>query len=207
MDQLLSSPITLFLLIANVAVSVYAFSNPSLIRQLSFQPRRIVEEGEYSRFFTAGFVHVGVGHLLFNMFTLFFFGPHLEGRLGPLGFILLYFGSEMIAHLLTFVFNRDDPNYSAVGASGAISGVVFAFCIYAPLAMLGVMFIIPMPAIVFAVLYVVGSIYALRQGRDGVAGGIAHEAHLGGALGGVVITLLLDPQSIQFFLRAFRSLL
>jgi membrane associated rhomboid family serine protease len=88
-----------------------------------------------------------------------------------------------------------------------VSGVVFAFVLYAPFAMLGIMFIIPMPAILFAVLYVVGSIYALRQGRDGVAGGIAHEAHLGGAVGGVLLTILLDPRSVTVFLRQIESVI
>jgi len=208
MSSLLQSPITLFLLLANVAVSAYALmGDRSLMQELSFQPRRIWEEGEYYRFLSAGFVHVGIGHLAFNMITLFFFGPQLEGVLGATGFLVLYFGSELTAHALTFALNRDDPGYSAVGASGAISGVVFAFALYAPFAMLGIMFIIPMPAIVFAVIYVVGSIYALRQGRDGVAGGIAHEAHLGGALGGVVLTILLDPRSVSIFLRSLQDVL
>jgi membrane associated rhomboid family serine protease len=208
MDSLLQSPITLFLLVANVAVSAYALmGDRSLVQELSFQPARIGEEGEYYRFLTAGFVHVGFGHLAFNMFTLFFFGPQLEGVLGATGFLILYFGSELAAHALTFALNRDDPGYSAVGASGAVSGVVFAFVLYAPFAMLGIMFVIPMPAIVFAVVYVVGSIYALRQGPEGVAGGIAHEAHLGGALAGVVLTILLDPRSVTIFLREMQSLL
>lgn len=208
MDALFQAPITLALLLLNVGVSFYALSGDrSVLADLSFQPRRIWEEGEYYRFLTAGFVHVGGGHLAFNMFTLFFFGPELERVLGPMGFLILYFGSELAAHGLTFALNRDDPGYSAVGASGAVSGVVFAFVLYAPFAMLGIMFIIPMPAILFAVLYVVGSIYALRQGPDGVAGGIAHEAHLGGAIGGVILTILLDPRSVTVFAREIQSLL
>lgn len=208
MDALFQAPITLALLLLNVGVSFYALSGDrSMLAELSFQPRRIWEEGEYYRFLTAGFVHVGTGHLAFNMFTLFFFGPELERVLGPAGFLILYFGSELAAHGLTFALNRDEPGYSAVGASGAVSGVVFAFVLYAPFAMLGIMFIIPMPAILFAVLYVVGSIYALRQGRDGVAGGIAHEAHLGGAVGGVLLTILLDPRSVTVFLRQIGSVI
>jgi membrane associated rhomboid family serine protease len=209
MEQLLNAPITLALLLSNVGISGYAmFADPSLIKELSFRPRRIREQGEYYRFFTAGFVHAGGAHLAFNMITLYFFGPLLERILGAGAFLILYFGSELAAHALTYGMHRNDPNYAAVGASGAISGVLFAFCLYAPLAMLGVMFIIPMPAILFAVLYVVVSIYAIGQRQPGMRGGIAHEAHLGGALGGVVLTILLDyPRPINSFLREMQSLL
>jgi len=209
MEQLLNAPITLALLLSNLGISGYAmFADPSLIKELSFRPRRIRERGEYYRFLTAGFVHAGGAHLAFNMITLYFFGPLLERILGAGAFLILYFGSELSAHALTYVMHRTDPNYSAVGASGAISGVLFAFCLYAPLAMLGIMFIIPMPAILFAVLYVVVSIYAIGQRQPGMQGGIAHEAHLGGALGGVVLTILLDyPRPINAFLSEMQSLL
>lgn len=208
METLLQSPITLALLLLNVGISGYAMGvDPSLIGELSFRPRRIGERGEYYRFLTAGFVHAGGAHLAFNMITLYFFGPQLERILGAGAFLVLYFGSEMAAHGLTFLVHRTDPHYAAVGASGAISGVLFGFCLYAPLAMLGVMMVIPMPAILFAVLYVVVSIYAIGQRQQG-PGGIAHEAHLGGALGGVVLTILLDyPRPINTFLREMQSLL
>jgi membrane associated rhomboid family serine protease len=209
MDALLQSPITLALLLLNVGISGYAMlADLSLIDELSFRPVRIREQGEYYRFLTAGFVHAGGAHLAFNMITLYFFGPQLERLLGAGPFLVLYFGSELAAHGLTFLMHRSDPQYAAVGASGAISGVLFAFCLYAPLAMLGVMLVIPMPAILFAVLYVVVSIYAIGQRQPGVRGGIAHEAHLGGALGGVVITILLDyPRPINSFLREMQGLL
>jgi len=208
MEALLQSPITLALLLLNVGISGYALGvDPSLIDELSFRPHRIENRGEYHRFLTAGFVHAGGAHLAFNMITLYFFGPQLERVLGAGAFLVLYFGSEMTAHALTFLAHRTDPRYAAVGASGAISGVLFGFCLYAPLAMLGVMLIIPMPAILFAVLYVAVSIYAIGQRQRG-PGGIAHEAHLGGALGGVLLTILLDyPRPITAFLQQMRGLL
>ncbi|MFO8100528.1 MAG: rhomboid family intramembrane serine protease [Salinibacter sp.] len=208
MEQLLTAPITLALLLANVGISGYAMGiDPSLLDELSFRPRRIRERGEYYRFLTAGFVHAGGAHLAFNMITLYFFGPQLERILGVGAFLVLYFGSELAAHALTFAMHHHDPQYAAVGASGAISGVLFAFCLYAPLALLGIMFVIPMPAILFAVLYVVVSIYAIGQRQPGMRGGIAHEAHLGGALGGVVLTILLDyPRPINAFLSEMQGL-
>ncbi|MDZ4701015.1 MAG: rhomboid family intramembrane serine protease [Rhodothermales bacterium] len=210
--NLLESPITLALLVLNVFVSGYVFFvDPASIERLSFKPRAIVDRKEYYRFLTAGFVHGGFGHLFMNMLTLYFFGPQLEGVLGPVRFLLLYFGSEMAAHALTFHYHKNDVNYSAVGASGAISGVVFAFCLFAPFAMLGIMFFIPMPAILFAVLYVYGSIYMMKQarlqGQPGIMGRIAHEAHLGGAIGGLLLTIILEPRSVMIFLNEVMSVI
>jgi membrane associated rhomboid family serine protease len=211
-EQLLNAPITLALLLANLGVSLYAMGpDPSLLDELSFRPHRIREKGEYYRFLTAGFVHGGGGHLAFNMITFFFFGPLLERILGAGAFLVLYFGSELVAHGLTYVMHRDDPNYAAVGASGAISGVLFGFCVFFPLRNLYLFFALPIPAILFAFGYVFGSIYAIRdrtrRGRASIAAGIAHEAHVGGALAGVVLTILLEPRSVQVFLRSFQQLL
>jgi membrane associated rhomboid family serine protease len=209
MDVLLQSPTTLALLLLNLGISGYAMLvDLRLIDELSFRPVRIREQGEYYRFLTAGFVHGGGAHLAFNMITLYFFGPQLERLLSPGAFLVLYFGSEFAAHGLTYLMHRTDPQYAAVGASGAISGVLFAFCLYFPLRMLGVMMVIPMPAILFAVLYVVVSIYAIGRRQPGTRGGIAHEAHLGGALGGILLTILIDyPRPINSFLREMQSLL
>ncbi len=209
MPSLLQAPITLALLLLNVAISSYAlFVDASLIRATSFQPVRVRERGEYHRFITAGFVHAGTGHLAFNMITLFFFGPLLERILGATMFLVLYFGAELAAHALTYALNHDDPHYSAVGASGAISGVIFAFCVFFPLENLYLFFALPIPAIVFAFGYVFGSVYAMQHGRQrGLPGNIAHEAHVGGAVAGVIITILLEPRAIQSFLQSFERLL
>lgn len=191
-------PVTSFFLILNVIVGLYSLSaDPGVIDRWAFKPYRVVREREWSRWFTAGLVHVGGMHLLFNMITLFYFGPPVEQAIGPVRFLIVYVGSELAANALTYWRHRNDPQYSAVGASGAISGVLFSFCLFAPFAMLGIMFIIPMPAILFAVLYVVLSIYASRR----QIGRVAHEAHLGGALGGLVLTILLAPWSVGVFLQ------
>ena len=200
MADLSSTPYTLLLLILNVLVSSYAlFFDSSLLDRLAFKPREIIKGKQYYRLISGGFVHAGLAHLAFNMITLYFFGPLLETIMGPVRFLALYFGSELAAHGFTLMRHRDDPYYAAVGASGAISGVVFAFCLFFPFELLYIFFALPIPAIVFAVLYVVGSAYAMRQ-SDGVRGGIAHEAHLGGAIGGLVITIILVPRSLSIFL-------
>ncbi len=217
MADLSGTPVTLILLVLNVFIFGYAtFVDPQIIGRLSFRPRQILDRKEYYRFISAGFAHQELWHIAFNMLTLYFFGPLLEARFidifGPwLGmgmFLVLYFGAELTAHALTMYYHKDDPYYSAIGASGAISGVVFAFCLYRPFAMLGIMFVIPMPAILFAVLYVGGSIYAMKRShRGGAMGRIAHEAHLGGAVGGLLLTMIIDPESIEIFLVQFQRLL
>ena len=202
MPDLAATPVTLVLLVANVLISLYAlFSDPGLIDRLSFKPRAILEGGEYYRMISGGFVHGGLGHLLFNMITLFFFGPTLEMLLGSAEFALVYFGAELAAHGLTLMLHKDNPHYAAVGASGAISGVLFGFCLFFPLEKI-YLFIIPIgiPAAVFAIGYVVVSIFAMRRAREqGQLGGIAHEAHLGGALGGLLLTILMEPRAIPVF--------
>ena len=196
MSDLLATPITAFFLLINVLVGAYSlFVEPDLIGRWAFRPAA-VKKGEWGRWITAGFVHTGLAHLLFNMVTLWSFGPPIERTIGWWRFLAVYMGSELAANALTYWRHRDDPAYSAVGASGAISGVVFSFVLFAPWAMLGVLFIIPMPAILFAFLYIAFSIYASNQ----QVGRVAHEAHLGGALGGIVLTILLYPAALTTFL-------
>jgi membrane associated rhomboid family serine protease len=197
------APVTLLLLIINVMVSGYAlFMDESLLDRLSFRPRQILADRQYYRLITAGFIHVGLAHLAFNMITLFFFGRVLEMLLGPLRFLILYFGAELAAHALTLVLHRKNESYAAVGASGAVSGVVFGFCLFFPFERIYLFFIpVGIPAVLFAVLYVALSIYAMKQAsRDGMTGGVAHEAHVGGALGGLLLTILLEPRALPIFL-------
>ena len=197
----IDTPVTLFLLVVNVLVSGYAlWGDQGLLDRLSFIPQRIIRDREFHRLVTAGFVHGSLGHLAVNMFTLFFFGPYLEAVLGSPRFLIVYFGAELAAHALTLWRHRDTPGYAAVGASGAISGVVFAFCLFRPFDLLYVFFAIPIPAWLFAILFVAVSVAAMRRQEGGMAGGIAHEAHIGGALGGLVLTLLVRPSALSAFL-------
>lgn len=202
MLSLAETPVTLVLLVSIAAVSLYVLlARPDLVERLSLRPYDVWHHRAYERLFTAGFVHGGIGHLFFNLLTLYYFGPLLEGVLGPARFLLLYAGSELAASALSVVLHRSNTRYASIGASGAISGVLFAFCLFAPFERLYVFFALPMPAILFAVLYVALSAYAIRAGQQGHnTGGIAHEAHLGGALGGVVLTILLEPAVLPYFL-------
>ncbi|NNE35732.1 MAG: rhomboid family intramembrane serine protease [Rhodothermales bacterium] len=205
MPGLTDAPVTFFLLLVNVLVSGYALLvDTSLVERLSFQPHAILKRKEHWRLITAGFVHVGMGHLAFNMITLYFFGPLLEVLLGSLDFTVLYFGSELAAHGLSLIIHHDNESYAAVGASGAVSGVLFGYCLFFPFEKIYFFGVIPMWSIVFAVGYVALSIYAInRRMEGGAVGGIAHEAHLGGALGGLLLTIILEPRAVQVFLNNF----
>ncbi|MCY4171195.1 MAG: rhomboid family intramembrane serine protease [Bacteroidetes bacterium] len=192
----LSTPITTLLLISIVLVSGYTlFVNQQLIDRLAFSPTQIPKEPY--RYITAGFVHVSLPHLLFNAITLYFFGPLLELELGSTRYFILYMGALLSSHALTYFLKRGNTSYSCVGASGAISGVLFAFVLFAPFQLIYIFAVIPIPAILFAVLFVVGSIYAMRTERSF---GIAHEAHLGGAVGGLILTIILEPDVFASFI-------
>lgn len=191
-------PVTAFFLILNLIAGAYTLlARPDLIDRWSFRPYRVAHDGEWARWLTAGFVHVGLGHLAFNMITLWSLGPPVEAALGSVRFLAVYLVAEVVANALTFWRYRADPSYSAVGASGAISGVVFAFCLLYPLEKLYLFFVpVGIPAVLFGALYVALSIYAANAG----GGRVAHEAHLGGALGGVVTALVLTPSLLGHFL-------
>jgi membrane associated rhomboid family serine protease len=196
--MLFETPVTFILLVLNALVGFHTlFMDPSLVGRWSFRPEA-VKRGEHWRWVSAGFVHVGLAHLAFNMLTLYFFGRVIEGVVGPGRFLAIYFGSELAANALTYWRHRNTPEYSAAGASGAVSGVVFAFCLFFPFQPI-YFFLIPVgiPALLFAVAYVALSIYAANQG----GGRIAHEAHLGGAFGGLVLTVLLYPAALEIFAR------
>ncbi len=180
----------------NTLVSLFAFARPDIFNAFALQVGPTVN-GEYYRILTAGFLHGDIGHLFFNMFTLFFFGPVLENKraLGKQGFLIVYFGSLIVGNLAAVGFHLDNPYYTAVGASGAISGVMLGVSLFVPFMIILIFGIIPMPAILYAVLFV--GISAFAMGTN--IGGIAHEAHLGGALAGLVITIFVRPQVLNLF--------
>ena len=153
---------------------------------------------------TSGFLHANNAHLLFNMITLYFFGPTIELVMGRIPFLLIYFGSAIAASIWPMFKYIDQPDYVAVGASGSISGVLFAHCLFFPLNKLYLMFIpIGIPAVIFALLFAGFSYYAASRPSDHSTffGRIAHEAHLGGALGGLAITVMLEPSVLGMFFK------
>ncbi|MEO0467393.1 MAG: rhomboid family intramembrane serine protease [Pseudomonadota bacterium] len=201
MDFLTQFPITSALIGANLVASLLAFSNPAFYEQNLFRVGNVLKRGEWHRILTSGFLHTGATHLLFNMLTLYFFGPALENLLGAAGYLIVYFGSLLGAGAWMVFEKRRDLSYSAVGASGAVSGVILAYCLFYPFypfSMLYLIFAIPIPAIVFGVGFLLISFYLSR--REG--GMIAHGAHLGGALAGLVLTVLVAPEALTAFMNA-----
>jgi membrane associated rhomboid family serine protease len=197
-------PITLIIIAITGIVSFMAFKNSRLMNDLILWPPAITRQREYHRLVTYGLVHADFGHLLFNMLTLYFFGQSMEGffaaRLGSFGFALFYIGGLVISILPTYVKNRSNPNYRSLGASGAVSAVLFSYILLAPWSRI-IVLVIPMPAIVYAVLYTGYSIYMDRRGQ----GNINHSAHLWGAAYGVIFTLLVDPRVLPYFLNALMN--
>ncbi|HEX5306708.1 MAG TPA: rhomboid family intramembrane serine protease [Dyella sp.] len=193
--------ITLIILAVTCVVSFMALNNGKLMNDLLLWPPAIQRSREYYRLVTYGLVHADFGHLLFNMLTLFFFGRIMESfftaSLGSLGFLLFYMGGLVVSILPTYLKNRNNAAYRSLGASGAVSAVLFAFVLLAPWSRIYV-FVIPLPAIIYAVLYTAYSIYMDKRGQDNVN----HSAHLWGGAYGVAFTLLLEPRVLTHFLYA-----
>jgi len=191
--------VTLIIIAITAVVSFMAFNNARLMNDLILWPPAITRSREYHRLVTYGVVHADFGHLLFNMITLYFFGRVMEGffaaSLGTLGFAMFYIVALVVSILPTYLSNKNNPNYRSLGASGAVSAVLFSYILLAPWARI-VVFVIPMPAIIYAVLYVVYSIYMDRRGQ----GNVNHSAHLWGAAFGVAFTLVIRPEVLSHFL-------
>ena len=176
------------IIVVNVLISYKGFNDLSFFRKYEFHVGSI-RSGEQIRMLSSGFLHANMTHLIFNMLTLWFFAPVVINHLGSFSFILVYFGSLIFGSLLTMIFHKNDYGYRAVGASGAVTGVLYSAILLQPDMMLGIFFIIPMPAYLFGILYLLYSIYGIKAKNDN----IGHTAHFGGAVGGYLITLVKEP--------------
>lgn len=166
------------------------FRLPQLIDKCLFRPYYFLRDQQYDTMILSGFVHADVGHLLFNMFTFYFFAFPFERSIGTIPFLVLYFSGLIVSHACTYFKQRNNASYASLGASGAISAVLFAYIVYFPTTMLMIIPIpIPIPAILFAVAYVGYSYWASTQSR----GRINHDAHLCGALAGLAFVAVTDP--------------
>lgn len=187
------SQAVLFLILANVLFSMKGFSDYAFFEKFKFQVSRILN-GEKIRMISSGFLHVDWLHLGFNMYALYIFGDIVDAKLGIIGFLVIYFGSLLAGSLYSLSYHKKEPHYSAVGASGAVSGVVYSCIMLYPDMQLGLILIpIPIPGYIFGVAYLLYSIYGMKNR----VGNIGHSAHLGGAIGGFAFTLLLYPQIFQ----------
>ncbi len=176
--------VLLVILVANALISSKAFNDSSFFRKYEFHIGSI-RSGEQYRMFSSGFLHVDLMHLVFNMFTLYMFAPYVIEIVGALYFAYLYFGSLIAGNLLTLYFHKDDYYYRAVGASGAVMGIIYSAILLEPnLYMYGFI-----PGYIFGFAYLLFSIYGMKAKSDN----IGHVAHFGGAIGGFGITLAKYP--------------
>ena len=177
----------------NILMSLKGFNDSNFFDRYKFSVGAI-NAGQKDRMLTSGFLHVDFSHLFFNMFTLFFFAPVVIDWLNPIKFIIIYVISLLAGSLLSLVFHKDEPYYSAVGASGAVTGILYAAILFEPNMTLGKLFIpLPIPAYVFGIGYLLYSIYGMKSRL----GNIGHTAHFGGAIGGYVTTLIFLPSLLE----------
>lgn len=193
---------TTVIIIITVIISMLAWQNSAIMGRLIFDPLSIRRFHQYDRFLTSGFIHADAMHLLFNMFTLYFFGRVMEhfyiSQLGSLGFVLFYSLAIIISSIPDYIKYKNNSKFLSLGASGGVSAVLFSFILLEPWEMLYFFGIIPMPAIIFAVIYVGYSTYANRRGGSY----INHLAHLAGAAFGVIATIIIEPSVVPHFLYA-----
>ena len=190
---------TLILIAITCAVSLLAMNNPKMLDALILWPPAVNKKKEWYRLVSYGLIHADVMHLLFNMVTLYFFGRVMEGfytdALGPFGFAIFYVAALVASILPSYYTHRADTRYYSLGASGAVSAVLFAFILFQPWQMIYI-FVLPVPAILYAVAYVAYSIWSERRGGDRVN----HSAHLWGAAFGVAFTLAVEPRVLSLFI-------
>lgn len=184
--------IGLILIVANIVFSYRGFYNEAFFDGYKFEVDRILISKDYKRLVTSGFLHVSWTHLIFNMLSLYAFSGLIESSLGGFKFLIIYFVSLIGGDLLSLFVHRNHGDYNSVGASGAICGIIFASIALFPGIGIG-FFGLPLsiPSWLYGVLYVLFSIYGIRSKKDN----IGHEAHLGGALIGMTIALIIEPSA------------
>ncbi len=184
---------TLAIIIANVIISLRGFKDFSFFEKYKFNIGSI-RRGEQIRMLSSGFLHADISHLLFNMLTLYFFADIVIVSIGFVKFLLIYLASLLVGNFLSFYFHKDEYHYSAIGASGAVMGVLYSAILFYPEMSLYLFFIpIPIPAWIFGIMYLLYSIYGMKKSL----GNIGHDAHFGGALAGYVLTLLFAPNIVN----------
>jgi len=195
---------TYILIIITVAVSLACFNNGTLFGKLSLKPYRVIHANEWYRVISHGFVHADWTHLFVNLFTFWSFGLYIEDSFealdfGTWAFPVLYFGGMIAASIADLIRYRNAPWYSSIGASGAVSAVLFTSIFLNPWGKILFFAVIPIPGILFGVIYLAYCQYMAQRGGDN----INHHAHFYGALFGFLFPLLLDPALFRYFLSCF----
>jgi len=194
-----NAPMAMIIFLSTIGLSLYTlYRNQALIGKLILHPYSLVRERRWYTLITSGMIHGDLSHLLFNMLTFYFFAFKLETIIGPLDFVVIYFGSMVLADVSTIMKNKNNPHYRSLGASGAISGVLFSAILYVPDSSIMLLFFpIGIPAPIFGLLYLAYCYYAAKKSHDY----INHEAHFWGALTGVVLTIAMQPAVLPYFIE------
>lgn len=196
MEYLNAAPVASIIFVFTLITSIYAFNNHEVYGKFMMHPYTVSKGRNLYTYITSGLIHADWMHLFFNMFTFYFFAFSLETMVGHWQFALIYIGSLILSDIPTVIKHKDNYSYHSLGASGAISAVLFSYVLFNPISLMYVMFI-PMPAVIFAVLYLVYSWYMAKRGMDN----IGHDAHFFGALTGLIFTVVLVPGIIPHFIE------
>lgn len=194
--MLVEYPVTFSIIGTNILVSLAAWAAPRVMEVGMLMPYRTIRQHTWYEMITSGFLHGGFGHLAFNMITLFFFGTVMEQTIGGMHLIALYFTGLIASSLPSILKHKDNPEYATIGASGAVESILFAFIVLYPFEMLYLFFAVPIPAIVFGIAFVGYSIWASKS-----AGKINHEAHVAGAIWGILYLLIFVPGMLEYVLK------
>ncbi len=196
--------ITIAIIIITTGISLYTMQKPSLLNSLMMNPYEVISHGQYYRLISSGFIHRDHMHLIFNMFTFYFFGSQLEsifkeifGSLGSVHFIILYLLGIVVSDIPTVLKHKKNSTYNSLGASGAVSAVVFACILFLPLRKICLYGVFCFPGVVLGLGYLAYSFYSSKKSKDG----INHDAHLYGALFGMLYCLLFYPQALNIFIN------
>jgi membrane associated rhomboid family serine protease len=194
---------TILIILITSIFSIMAFNKPELMYKYQNNPYQVYHRKQWYRLISYAFIHAGWMHLIINMFVLLSFGPVIENYFGHYFgsyrisyFLILYFGSIVFSTLISLFKHKDNYNYNAVGASGAVSAVVFSSILFDPMSKLLIFGVVPISAIIFGILYLIYSIYMSKKSNDN----IGHDAHFLGAIFGFIFPVLLKPELFQIFL-------
>ena len=200
--------VNIIIIFSIAAVSFLGFSNQTLFLKFLFKPNSILKDKEWYRFISSAWLHADYMHLFVNLFVLYSFGNFLEyffnvyyEEQSSVLYLFIFLGSTVVSHIPSYVKHKSNINYQAVGASGGVSGILFAYILINPLSMLELYLFIPIPAIIFGILYLWYSYYMSKKNIDN----IGHEAHIYGALGGMILITIIKPGIwVSFFNQLFK---
>ena len=184
------SPILSLIILTNIIFSYKGFRNKFFFDRYKFDILKL-DSGDLVRMISSGFLHVDYNHLIINMLTLYFFADYVVYGVGWINFLIIYIVSLLLGNYFSYKFHRNQKNYTAVGASGAVSGIVYSsILIFPDMKLAFIFFPIPMPGYFFAVGYLIYTIYSMKRQNDNVG----HTAHFGGSIAGILVTLIIAPE-------------